>query len=943
MPHEPSLLEFVARWQASTLTEKSAAQTHFIELCQVLGKPWPTPGNALSVVYAFEKGVEKTGGGKGFADVWLSGHFAWEYKGRGKDLGAAYRQLLEYKEALENPPLLVVCDLDRFEVHTNFTNTVKQVYAFTLSDLLTAVPTPNCPKPPLEVLRALWDDPDSLKPERTTEQVTELAAAEFARLAESLRSRGEDPEAASRFLIRLLFCLFAEDVGLLPVGLFTRLVANLRNRPAMFTGSLQTLFGAMAEGGVFGADVIAHFNGGLFTDDETLELGRADLETLERACRLDWHSIEPAIFGTLFERSLDPAKRSQLGAHYTGRDDIGLIVEPVLMAPLRRRWDEVQERADALVARRDALSRGAQRTRAEAELQRLLVEFAGEIAGVRVLDPACGSGNFLYVALKELLDLEKEVVTYAARSGVGAFFPQVEPGQLFGIELDPYAHELAQVSVWIGYIQWLRDNGFGVPGDPILKPLENIRQMDAILAFDEHGRPYEPEWPEADVIIGNPPFLGGKRLRSELGAEYMDKLFAVYDRHLPRNSDLVCYWFEHARRLIERRQTCRVGLLATNSIRQQQNRPVLDAIKCTGDIFMAWSDRPWVLEGAAVRVSMIGFDDGTEVPRHVDGEIVSSINSDLTGTVDLTMAIPLMENAGICVRASEKGGPFELPSDEAHMMLQSPYNINSRSNADVLRPWATAIDILRRPRGMWIIDFGVGTSVEIASEFERPFAYAYRHIYPERQQNSEPRTRQHWWLHRRSAVDMRVAVANLGRFIVTPVTAKHRVFVWLSQPTLPDITLTVFAREDDYFFGVLHARPHELWSLRMGTTLEDRPRYTPTTCFETYPFPWPPGKEPEGDPRVEAIAEAARELVERRDRWLNPEGASEAELKKRTLTNLYNERPTWLALAHERLDHAVLDAYNWPHEVSDEELLERLLGLNLERSGQKEIKAIGAV
>ena len=349
MSQAASLPEFVARWQASALTEKSAAQTHFIELCQALGKPWPAPGNPLSAVYAFEKGVEKTGGGRGFADVWLAGHFAWEYKGRGKDLGAAYRQLLEYKEALENPPLLVVCDLDRFEVHTNFTNTAKRVYAFTLSDLLTAAPTPTCPKPPLDVLRALWEDPDRLKPERTTEQVTELAAAEFARLAESLRSRGEEPEAASRFLIQLLFCLFAEDVGLLPAGLFTRLVENLRTKPAVFAASLRTLFGAMAEGGVFGADVIAHFNGGLFADDAVLALSAADLETLERACRLDWHSIEPAIFGTLFERSLDPAKRSQLGAHYTGRDDNLLIVEPVLMAPLRRRWTEVKARAEDLV------------------------------------------------------------------------------------------------------------------------------------------------------------------------------------------------------------------------------------------------------------------------------------------------------------------------------------------------------------------------------------------------------------------------------------------------------------------------------------------------------------------------------------------------------------------------------------------------------------------
>ena len=311
--------EFVARWQGIGLSERSAAQQHFLDLCQVLGQPTPAAADPTGSFYTFEKGVAKTGGGKGFADVWKRGYFAWEYKGPHRDLVAAYRQLQQYREDLESPPLLVVCDLDRFEVHTNYTGTVKQVYAFSLADLATPEPTPTSALPPLEVLRALFAEPARLRPRQTTEQVTELAAREFARLAESLRSRGEEPEAASRFLIRLLFCLFAEDVGLLPAGLFTRLVENLRTKPAVFAASLRTLFGAMAEGGVFGADVIAHFNGGPFADDAVLPLSADDLAVLGRACVLDWKSIEPAIFGTLFERSLDPAKRSQLGAHYTGQ------------------------------------------------------------------------------------------------------------------------------------------------------------------------------------------------------------------------------------------------------------------------------------------------------------------------------------------------------------------------------------------------------------------------------------------------------------------------------------------------------------------------------------------------------------------------------------------------------------------------------------------------
>ena len=602
------------------------------------------------------------------------------------------------------------------------------------------------------------------------------------------------------------------------------------------------------------------------------------------------------------------------------------------MAPLRRRWEEVRGRADALVARRDALSRGAQRTRAEAERQRLLVDFAGEIAAVRVLDPACGSGNFLYVALKQLLDLEKEVVTYAARSGVGAFFPRVEPGQLYGIELDPYAHELAQVSVYIGYIQWLRDNGFGVPSDPILQALDNIRQMDAILAFDEAGRPYEPEWPEADVIIGNPPFLGGSKLRRELGSEFIERVWSLYNRRVPGGADLVTYWFERARALIADGKVGRAGLLATNSIRGGSNRRVLERIKQSGDIFMAWSDRPWVLDGAAVRVSMVGFDNGSEQHRALDGVPVISINPDLTGAADLSSANHLPENEALCFRTDEKGGPFDIDSAVANRMLQAPINPNGRPNSDVVRPYMNGLDVTRRPRNVWVIDFGVHTREEDAALYEAPYEYARRVIKPVRDKTTNPRERRHWWLHRRPAPDMRKAVMGLRRFIATPAVAKHRLFVWLSSSNIPDHQLYAIAREDDYFFGVLHSCPHELWALRMGTALEDRPRYTPTTTFETYPFPWPPGTEPQGDPLVEAIAEAARDLVEKRDRWLNPEGASEAELKKRTLTNLYNERPTWLALAHEKLDRAVLDAYGWPHDLSDEELLERLLALNLERA-----------
>src|SRR5215208_5394012 len=504
--------EFVSRWHSVTLKERSASQSHFIDLCRLVGQPTPTEADPTGDSYTFERGAEKsagpTGSGHGWADVWKKGHFAWEYKGPRANLEKAYQQLQQYRESLENPPLLVVSDLQTVEVHTNFNNSVRRIITLTLDDLLDPEK--------LDQLRRVWTDPFSFRAEQTPENVTEQAAREFARLAEGLRQRDEDLDRAAHFLIRLLFCLFAEDVELLEGNLFSKLVAATRTNPEAFATQLQQLFGAMRDGGFFGFEKVPRFDGGLFDDDQVLTLDREGLDILHRVGRLDWDSIEPSVLGTLFERSLDPNKRAQLGAHYTSREDILAVVEPVLMAPLHRQWAEVKEQAQELARRRDAAS-DRQRTRLNNQLTRLLTEFAEAIAAVRVLDPACGSGNFLYVSLKQLLDLEKEVIAFGSEVGLTAFFPKVGPEQVHGIEINEYAHEIATATVWIGYIQWLRDNGFGRPSEPILKPLETVSQMDAILAHSVPNGPVEPEWPEADVIVGNPPFLGGNRLRRELG------------------------------------------------------------------------------------------------------------------------------------------------------------------------------------------------------------------------------------------------------------------------------------------------------------------------------------------------------------------------------------------------------------------------------------------
>lgn len=915
--------DFVNKWKQSVLKERSAYQSHFIDLCSLINHLSPSDLDPTGSFFTFEAFATKDSGGNGFADVWYKGRFAWEYKGKHANLQEAYQQLLQYREALQNPPLLIVCDIDTIQIHTNFTNTVKRIIPLTLDNLLTPAG--------LDILNKVFNSPDSLRSAQTPDQVTQDAARQFAHLADLLRKYGTDPNQAAHFLIQLLFCLFAEDAGLLPVHLLSAMIEQTRTRPTAFTAQLSQLFQVMATGGWFGPVEIPYFDGRLFEISQVPSMDSESMDILHRVCSLDWSQIQPSIFGTLFERSLDPSKRTQLGAHYTSQSDILLIVEPVLMAPLRRRWAEIQTQARDLAKQRDQV-KGSKRQRLQEKIEQTLMGFSGEIASTQVLDPACGSGNFLYVALRQLLDLEKEVITLLAELGGTRFFPSVNPTQLHGIEINEYAHQLAQATIWIGYIQWLRENGFGYFAQPILKPLDNILHMDAILAHDSEGKPVEPEWPKADVIIGNPPFLGGNKIRAGLGDKNVDDLFELYKDRVPAFADLVCYWFEKARRMIELGEAKRVGLLATNSIRGGANRKIIERIKKTGNIFWAQSDRDWILDGAAVNVSMVGFDSGYESQKLLDNRSVVEINSDLSSVSDLTVAVRLSENRDICFMGPSAKGPFDIDAELASTMISTTGNPNGKPNSDVVKRVASAVDLVQESRNKWTIDFASMDQPD-AALYEVPFEYLRKTVYPVRSKNRRASYSLKWWQYAEARPGMRRALDGKTRFISTPGVSKHRIFVWMPKNVLCNQGTLVFAVDDDYYFGVLQSRPHELWSLKLGTSLEDRPRYTPTTTFETYPFPWPPGQEPWSDSRLQAIASAAKELVELRDAWLNPPGLAEAELKKRTLTNLYNQRPTWLDLAHRKLDRAVFTAYGWPADLTDEQILERLLALNHQRAG----------
>jgi hypothetical protein len=1030
-----TVAEFKKKWSRYQGKETSAYQSHFDDLCRLLGQQTPNEADPSGAdFFCYQKRVIKDAelfdvkgpdssepNERGFADVWKKGCFAWEYKGKKKNLDEAYRQLQRYRESLLNPPLLVVCDFDRYIVRTNFNGTVQEIHEFTNDEI-------DRPEN-IRILRALFTNPDFLKPQRTTAQVTEELAETIAKVAMSLQKR-ESVELAdartrkqinfaqrknlriARFLNRVVFCFFAEDTGLLPKNLFSDIAKSGIDEPKLFAETLENLFAVMAKGGTFGKDKIRYFNGHLFEESTVFELTEGELRALATAGEADWQFIEPSIMGTLFERALEPEQRAQLGAHYTSETDIRTLVEPVLMSPLRREWSVLKgELTPAFIK-----GKGTKEDREK------IAALLKKVSSITVLDPACGSGNFLYVSLQVLLDLEKEIVTFATQLGFD-FKPQVSVRQLKAIEINPYAYELAQVSVQIGFLQWRRDNGFENDRSPVLQVLDGFENKDALMHETFKKKPknlkaareeehigqdnlfkvyLEREWPECDIIVGNPPFLGDKLMRGELGNVYVEELRKIYGDRIPGQSDLCCYWFEKARNLIEDKKCKRAGLLATQGIRGGANREVLKRIKETGDIFFAESDREWILAGANVHVSMVGFDNGTEKTRILDSKTTATINANLTSSADIVTAAVLNSNQSMSFLGSCKGGPFDIPESEARELLTQSGNPNGCPNSDLLRPVCNSEDLIASPPRRWIVDTAEFNK-ESASKYEKPFKIIVERVKPKRDTNRDKWLHDHWWSPQRMRPEMRDAIAGLSRFLVTTTTSKHRLFIWLTHPILPDHQLIVFASSQDFFFGVLHSRLHEVWALKQGTRLETRPRYTPTTCFETFPFPFADDLEPqinveselnaakhyshivlreEAPPRTPdehraAIAAAAKDLNELRERWLNPpewttekvlefpgsvngpwsryvtnpdengigtvryprleprDAGCAAKLKERTLTKLYNERPAWLDLAHKKLDAAVAAAYSWPADLTDEQILERLLALNLERAAEE--------
>lgn len=976
-------VSFIRKWSKASLNERQTSQEHFLDLCAMFDHPTPSQSDPFGQRFVFEKGAIKTGGGKGFADVWKKDHFAWEYKRKNGNLDEALLQLLRYAAALDSPPLHVVCDIERFRIHTAWTNTVPVTYEIRLADL--AEPAPR------EVLRNVFFDPEKLKPVKTRAAVTTEAADTFSTIALRLQGRGTAEEIA-HFVNQLVFCFFAQSVKLLPDNIFSKLLRRSLEKPEGAKAYLDKLFEAMEQGGEFDLSEISWFNGGLFDQRRSLRLDEGDIGLLVAADSLDWGLIDPTIFGTLFERFLDPEKRGQIGAHYTDSEKIMKLVDPVVLRPLRAEWEKTRQDIIGLIEGgiTPPMRKTPRRRMTPLEAaEEVRSQFDERLRTLRILDPACGSGNFLYLALQGVKDIENKANLECEMLGLHPRLPLVGPEILRGIEINAMAAELARTTIWIGDIQWRLRNGIHTKSVPILRKLEAIKTGDALIGtVQEPGdradlspdrliperastilgpNDIETEWPPAEFIVGNPPFLGGKLLRQTLGDDAVERLYKVFDGRVSREADLVCYWFEKALGAIGSGQSKRVGLVTTNSIRGGANRKVLERISKESRIFEAWSDQPWVVDGAAVRVSLICFGDGDDKLRLDDRDVVA-INTDLTsGATDLTRARRLAENLGVAFMGDTKGGAFDVPGELARAWLKLPLNPNGRPNSDVLRPWRNGMDVTRRARDMWIVDFGWEMSEREASLYEAPFQYIKEHVLPEREKNRRDAYRERWWRHVEPRPAMLANLSSLTRYIATPRVAKHRLFVWMEKQVLADSAAIAIARGDAVTFGLLHSRFHETWSLKMGTFLGvgNDPRYTPTTTFETFPFPEGltpdiPVQRFQRDPRAIGIAHAANRLDALRNAWLNPvdlvftepevvagypdrvlpkDVQAVAVLRERTLTNLYNLRPQWLIDAHDDLDAAVAVAYGWPADISEEAALAKLLEFNLARASVEEVAA----
>ena len=1036
--------DFIAKWQGITASELSTSQSFLIDLCALLGLESPHPD--AEQAYMFERPITFVHGdgttSAGRIDLYRRGSFVLESKkvkaapqtkGFDDALMRARSQAEQYARALPaaegRPPFLIVVDVgNRIELYSEFSRS---------GATYTPFPDPRSHRIALvdlrseavrDRLRRIWTDPLSLDPSRESARVTREIATRLAALARSLEAARHSPELVAQFLMRCLFTMFAEDVKLLPPESFRNLLIKHLEDPVTAMRMLGFLWQDMDKGG-FSQGITAEvlrFNGKLFKDPQTLPLNREQIGLLIEAARAKWEHVEPAIFGTLLERALDPTERHKLGAHYTPRAYVERLVLPTVIEPLRAEWSDAQAAALTLSAEGK-----------EKDAVNVLRGFHHRLCTVRVLDPACGSGNFLYVTLEHLKRLEGEVLnaldeigyrqTGLAIDGERADSQAgetVDPHQLLGIELNPRAAEIAEVVLWIGYLQWhFRTRGDVQPPQPVIRDFRNIEKRDAVLAYDhmeyvtdERGVPVmrwdgvttkpspvtgldipddsarvpleryvnarKATWPEADFIVGNPPFLGkGEKLRAAVGDGYVEALRKVWPA-VPDSADFVMYWWHHAAQLTQHGTVQRFGFITTNSIKQAFNRRVLEPYlghqQKPLSLVYAIPDHPWVdaADGAAVRIAVTVASQGAQRPGRLLNvvseantstdevqielrEQIGGVHADLRIGAAVASAAPLQSNAKITSMGVMLAGAGFIVDLKRAAMLEP----------DSLRQYRNGRDLTQSPRNVMVIDLYGLNAEEVRMRYPATYQHVLEYVKPERDANRDAGFREKWWLFGRPRPALREMVMGLPRYLVTPETAKHRFFLFVESPVLIDHKVIAVGVADGTLAGVLFSEVHRIWSIAAGGRMGvgNDPVYNKTRCFDPFPFAHTNGNQ----------AAHIGNLAEQLDAHRKRQQAAHPDL---TLTAMYNvleklrsgellsakERVihehglvSVLRQLHDEIDAAVLDAYGWsdllpllriahgndptteemPRDEAkrafDEAILERLVALNAERAAEE--------
>ena len=903
------------------------------------------------------------------------------------------------------PPFLLVTDVGHcIDVYADFSGTGKQYTQFPDAARFRIALDDLRDEDVRTRLATIWTDPLSLDPSKEAARVTREIAGHLAELSKRLEKREQNPTRVADFLMRCLFTMFAEDVELIPEGSFTNFLTRMQKRPENFAPNLSSLWQAMDKGGLAGVlgeagETVLRFNGYLFKDTTAIALKADEIGLLIEAATHKWNHVEPAIFGTLLERALDGKERAKLGAHYTPRGYVERLVMPTIMEPLRADWAGVQAAAGQLIEAGKA-----------DEAHAVIEKFHAQLAQTKVLDPACGTGNFLYVALARMKELEGEVIGRLAElepEGESQYVAElsghtITPENFLGIEINPRAAAIAQLVLWIGYLQWhFRVNGEGkVPPEPVLRDVKTIENRDALIAYDskvlerdEHGKPLTrwdgetmklhpvtrkkvpdesarvevyryvkpraAKWPKTDFIVGNPPFIGNKRMRKRLGDRYCQAVRAAWPK-VPKSVDLVMYWWERSAELTSAGLTRSFGLISTNSIKQITNRAVIAKwLSAKNHIRLTYAipDHPWRDEETDAQVRMaitvaakaksqgrlatiVSEANGSDGMAIVElAESLGTVHANLKLGADVASATPLRSNSNMSFMGVIPSGlGFRLTeSDLDHLGL------TLQEVAPVVSEYLVGNELTDNKTVGLIVDYDTRDEEQARAASPALFQFVWNRVKDARLARSgdtadSQQYAKEWWRFAKARPEMRAATGALKRYIATTETSKHRWFTFLPKSVLPDQKIRVVASDDFYTLGILSSRVHVTWADATGGRqgVGNDPVYNNTTCFDPFPFPADVSEPLKNRIRTEGEAlDALRKKVL----------SEHADL---TLTGLYNvlealkagraltdkERAihdrglvTLIRQHHDSIDIGVAEAYGWPADLNDEEILTRLVAL----------------